>query len=356
MKIGILTFVGTQSHGACLQAYALKEAIKELGGDADVINYHCAKIDAVKTDKLILKGKSIKKRVGTILKRPIYKKRFGKFEAFETEFLGLGQTVTKEEMGSLYERIIVGSDQIWNTEITGNDFTYFLDSISDSSRKFSYAASLGIDAFPRSLEEKCLSMVKDFSRINVREESLKNYLNSKIDREISCVIDPTQLISYDKWNRIAGDTPIESGDYMFVHAPDESDAEWENIYRIAIENNLKIIYQTNRIYRKKGCKCLYSVSPTEYLNYVKFSKYVVTGSFHTLSFSLIFGRSFLCTDSMIKGRNSRLNNLLEIAGCSERMTYNTDNVRNAPIGYEKVWQRLRSAADYSRQKLNEMLK
>lgn len=356
MKIGILTFVGTQSHGACLQAYALKEAVKELGGDADIINYHCAKIDAVKTDKLILKGKSLKKKAGTFLKRPVYRKRFEKFEKFESKMLKLGQVVTREKMGSLYDRIIVGSDQVWNTDITGNDFTYFLDNISDSRKKYSYAASLGVDAFPQSTEEKCLSLINDFSCVNVREENLKNYLSSKTDMEISCVIDPTQLISRDKWCRIAGDIPIESGDYMFVHAPTENIDEWNNIYKIAEENNLKIIYQTNKIYRKKSCKCLYSVSPTEYLNYIKFSKYVVTGSFHTLSFSLIFGINFLCTDSMVKGRNSRLSNLLEIAGCADRMTCNANTVRNSPVDYENVWKKLDSASHYSRKKLNEILK
>ena len=35
--IGILTFIGTQSHGACLQAYALKEKITEIKTRKDVI-------------------------------------------------------------------------------------------------------------------------------------------------------------------------------------------------------------------------------------------------------------------------------------------------------------------------------
>lgn len=356
MKIGILTFVGTQSHGACLQAYALKEAARELGSEVDIINYHCEKIDSVKNEKFILKGKSLKKHIGVILKRPIYRNRFSKFEEFEKKMLGLERIVTREEMDGLYDRIIVGSDQIWNTEITGNDFTYFLDNVTDSKKKLSYAASLGIDFFPKDSEEKCISLINRFSKVNVRENSLKDYLSSKLNKDISCVIDPTQLISREKWDDIAGEIPLESGEYMFVHAPNESVSEWEIIYRIARENNFKIIYQTNKIYRKKGCKCLYCVSPTEYLNYIKFSKYVVTGSFHTLSFSLIFGRNFLCTDSMVKGRNSRLSNLLEIAGCSDRMTFNADNVKNVSIDYKNVRKRLKLTSDCSREKLKEMLK
>ena len=42
--IGILTFVGTQSHGACLQAYALKRKITELGYEARIIPYQCPEL------------------------------------------------------------------------------------------------------------------------------------------------------------------------------------------------------------------------------------------------------------------------------------------------------------------------
>ena len=37
MKIGILTYIGTQSHGCCLQAYALRNLLIERNVDAEVI-------------------------------------------------------------------------------------------------------------------------------------------------------------------------------------------------------------------------------------------------------------------------------------------------------------------------------
>jgi len=39
MKIGILTFHGADNYGAVLQAYALKETVKTLGNDVEIINY-----------------------------------------------------------------------------------------------------------------------------------------------------------------------------------------------------------------------------------------------------------------------------------------------------------------------------
>ena len=42
--IGILTFIGTQSHGACLQAYALKKKITGLGYEVSIIPYQCPEL------------------------------------------------------------------------------------------------------------------------------------------------------------------------------------------------------------------------------------------------------------------------------------------------------------------------
>ena len=41
----------------------------------------------------------------------------------------------------MYDAVVVGSDQIWNLDITGNDFNFFLP--FDGIKKYSYAASIG---------------------------------------------------------------------------------------------------------------------------------------------------------------------------------------------------------------------
>lgn len=355
MKIGILTFVGTQSHGACWQAYALKRTVERLGHEAEIINYHCDKIDAVKADKYPSHAKGIKK-IGAYLKYPIYRSRFDKFELFEQNMLQLSSEMTADQIEQAYDRVIVGSDQIWNLDITGGDNTFFLPMVKDQRKKLSYAASLGTDSFAESDEAKCIGWLSDFAYINVREESLRTYLSNRMDREISCVIDPTQLLKQKEWDELAGKVPNIKGKYLYVHAPNETIENWEAIYAIAERYNLKIVYQTNRIYQKKGCRCLYSVSPEEYLNNIKFAAFVVTGSFHTLSFSLLFGRQFLCTESMIKGRNSRITNLLHFADCESRLLSSEQINTLEDIDYMTVQGKLQTHVEFSMSRLESMLK
>ena len=45
MKIGIITFQNAVNYGAVLQTYALQHTIEKLGGNSEIINYQCKKIN-----------------------------------------------------------------------------------------------------------------------------------------------------------------------------------------------------------------------------------------------------------------------------------------------------------------------
>lgn len=55
-----MTFVGTQSHGACLQAYALQRKIRELGFDARIIPYQCRELKKEMDKRLPTAGEALK--------------------------------------------------------------------------------------------------------------------------------------------------------------------------------------------------------------------------------------------------------------------------------------------------------
>ena len=317
--IGILTFIGTQSHGACWQAFALKTELKELGYETEIIDYIAPGIKQAKENKYPKNNKNWKKKLGAIKRLPVLKQRWKKFDEFEKQYLEIN--VRKEYLDTeKYDAVIVGSDQVWNLEITGNDYNFFLADLQPGKQKWTYAASLGVDAFPEEAKERCVALLQSFSFLNVREDSLRAYLQPMLpDKQIHTVLDPTLLLSGEKWKSIVPKTPLEKEPYLLVHYPEDTSAVWNQIMQIAKEKNLKILYITNRIKKKKGCQCLYAVSPVEYLQYIYYADMVVTGSFHTLSFSLTFHKNFWCTRSMIAERNSRLSNLLNVAGCEDRL-------------------------------------
>ena len=88
MKIGILTFHCAHNYGAVLQAYALQEAVKELGYDVEIINYRPAYlIDIYKpfSVKRIFSGSIkliLKKFLRSILMYPKNLKRWKVFNSF----------------------------------------------------------------------------------------------------------------------------------------------------------------------------------------------------------------------------------------------------------------------------------
>ena len=348
--IGILTFIGTQSHGACLQAYALQRKIKEMGYEARIIPYQCSELKKEMDKRLPSAGGSLKKRAGALIRYPVIRDRYRKFSAFERKYLGIEKLTSAIDF-SEYNRIIAGSDQIWNLEITGGDYRFFMEGI-DPQKKATYAASLGTDTFSEETEKKCLDLIDEIPFINVREKSLKEYLEKKLpDRKVGLVLDPTQLIEGAEWKKLAGDKPIRKKKYMLVHFPAENAGTWEIIREIAEKKGLEIVFLTNRIKTKNGCHCIYSADPLEYLNLVRYADFVVTGSFHTLSFSLLFERRFLCTKAMIGSRNSRLASLLDLAGLSDRILTETWN--DSPIDYKKTRERLLEEREYSTARLKE---
>ncbi len=353
MKIGILTFIGTQSHGACLQAYALKECLNKFGYEVEIINYVSSGIVENRNKLIPWKAKGLKRKLGALKNYPIVNKRIKKFLSFEKKYLKISKYNNTID-AVLYDAIICGSDQVWNPEITKNDTTFFLEFLKNNTRKLTYAVSLGIPKFPKDLEEKYISLIKKFEYINVREKELKNYLQKYIpQKKIEVVLDPTQLISKEIWENLIDSKPLIKIPYMLVHYPYMNDETWNKIYEISNEKNLNIIFITNKIKKYRNVRCLYSVSPIEYLNYIKYAEVIVTGSFHTLSFSLIFNKEFWCTQSSILNRNSRISNLLNYASLSNRLL---QNYNHSIINYDRVNKYLDKEREKSLSILQEMIK
>ena len=70
MKVALLSFHNALNYGACLQAYALQEAVSEMGADCEYIDYMNSKREEIyKTSARIgtaLKKKDIKELVKTV--------------------------------------------------------------------------------------------------------------------------------------------------------------------------------------------------------------------------------------------------------------------------------------------------
>ena len=197
-KIGILTFHNVINYGGVLQCMALQDFLKAYNYEVEVINYKSKHIG--KNNKLI-KFSSPSNLIKSVLTLPfnyIRKKRYNNF--IKNNLILTNDVKNYDELKKLceekYDYVIIGSDQVWNSEITENEAdVYFLENIN--VKKISYAASTGDDKIIDI--NRIIKNSNDFEAISVREESTYNKLLShNIKAELN--VDPTLLLRTEYWN------------------------------------------------------------------------------------------------------------------------------------------------------------
>lgn len=358
MKIGILTFVNTSNYGAALQAFALQHYFKRCGAECDLIRYDCKRVTQAHDPAFLWKRKGLKKLSAPLL-YPIYKKRRALFRKFEEQYLTFSapcNAQNAQEILAQYDRIVVGSDQVWNTDITGNDLGFFLGSLRDSAGKCSYAASIGRSYFTEAEEKVCLPLLKQFSVLSVREESTREKLAAQLHRtDISCDLDPT-LLYPDEWAQFISETN-PNGDYIFMYLIPEKPELMAKIRAFAEKEHCGLILLKKGMGRQPGCRIVNVASPADFLNYVYHAKYVISGSFHVLCFSLIFEKDFYMTSSIQPERSARMRDLLTKLGAESRMIFPPEyQIVPAKLDYPEIGRRLAEMRRSSEETAQRILK
>ncbi len=341
MKIGILTFTDTTNYGASLQAYALQQALTGKGQQVEIISYTNENVYAMHDPYGVFKWHGVKKLLAPFAFR-VYRKRQEKFKEFEGKYCTFSNRCEKATFAKFtgrYDRIVVGSDQVWNTDITGDDRTFFLDSIPDRKKKYSYAASVGTGYFSNNAG-KYEKLLKEFSLISVREEETAETLKKSIGRDdVTCDVDPTLLIRHQWIDFVNDENPY--GDYILMYLTPEGKDLLNAVREFARKAGCKIILLKKSVVRRKGIRVINVASPADFINLVAHAKHIVTGSFHALCFSIIFEKSFYTTSSTEKSRHGRLVNMLNVLGLTDRNISGPDyRFAENKIDYHSVNNRL----------------
>jgi len=337
MKTGILTYHNTRNCGAILQAYALQKILANIGVDSEIIDYRCSKIDEAYRIKKLDEIKSIKEFIKWTLTINSAKKSQKKFNEFKSKYLKLSEPYFKNTINKandLYNAYITGSDQVWNFNLNGNDYTYLLDFASDSKKKLSYAASMGSKSMSKENEEIFAKSLLNYDGISVREKTLKAYVDVAIGIDSTLVLDPTLLLTKDDYNFASQE--IEEK-YIFVYTV----ASTPNIEKAAKElskiTGYKIIWGHMSYRKKKGVINKTDISPNEFINYIKNAEYVLTSSFHGMALSIVMEKQFFYDlDTKKENNNSRLETLAEVLGLQERELTAEKYNFNKDINYLKI--------------------
>lgn len=325
MRVGILTFHNTNNYGAELQAFALSTVIRKMGHDVELIDYRNPSVSEGETPKMPSLKQLIRHPRSSFLSMTTYHhfvQRHNSFSCFRKQYEMRSPLVcSQQEMESRYDAVIVGSDQVWNPEITGNDLTYFLTEADSSKvRKIAYAASFGYEAFPRTLYAPCSKALADFHAISVREKSGLSIVESLCGRKARQVLDPTLLLDTMAWQNAAC-SRIEDGDYVFAYIVAEHEKALAYARSYAREHKMKLLvsecYSSIPSLHIRNNKS--SASPEEFLSLIQHARLVVTSSFHGLALALSLGTDvrFSLVSEDKQNKNSRLTSLAELAGVED---------------------------------------
>ena len=339
-KIGVLTFHNPINYGGILQAYALQTFLKKNNFDCEIINYNSMHIK--RSNSLIFNQgkktstKTIIKNLITIIPNVVRKKNYNKFIRRN---LYLSERIEKKDFVSYcnnnYESIIVGSDQVWNVDITKDEKDiYFLKNIQ--CNKNSYAASAGTDS--KENIDAILNNTKKFNNISIREESTCKILRDK-GVNVEQNVDPVILLKSEEWSKFSYNIKDKNkSGYILLYILEEN----KNIKKIA--EKIKDIYKIDKIKtfskKKYGIKKIKSIGtsgPKEFLNAFYNSKVVLTNSFHGTVFSIIFKKDFYVL--LPNKRSERIVSILRLFGLENRIVSNINDISRIyleGIDYENV--------------------
>lgn len=369
MKAGIITFASAHNYGALLQAYASQKYLKNLGIDAEIINYRPSAIDNVYKLYRIKKSKYLPVKIARKIKVIIDTKtnnkwkikKFNNFESFINNKLNTTRPYYSLEQIQAdcndYDILIAGSDQIWNTDLT-KDFqsAYFLDFGKKDAIRIAYAASLGRDDIDRDYEELYRRYLKNFDYISVREPSMIPIFQELTDKKIENTVDPTLLLDKKDFDDLKKESRFAGKDYIYAHFINKDEKVVEFGDMLSAQLGYPVLHNLANPSFENELECHYDEKVEEIISMVENAKIIVSNSFHLTVLALIYRKPFITVPH--KKRPERMKNLLQMVDLENHLI---EDVRIMPpletleIDYDRVHEKLREIRKDSYEFLNKSL-
>lgn len=327
MKIGIITYHCADNYGAVLQCYALQEVIKRMGHDVKIIDYRNPVVlndYVVKFNLPSMLLYALTFKFNYFLKYiPSYclrKKRQEKFENFRRQYLNRTKQVGRDEIAQDFDRIIIGSDQMWTIACCKKyEPVYFGDFVRPKSCKlYGYAISSKGDFFMPLSASDLKRVTGNFENISFRESRISELVKLVTGHEYPVCIDPTLLTNSTIWDSIINKDWASQKYVVTYQARWPAAPNFNAIDNIAKEyaqrHNYKVISLNSR-----------GRSIEDFVSIIKYAKAVFTSSFHATVFSIIFNtpfKSFCLHD----GNDDRYLNLLRLLDLEKNIVESFDKV------------------------------
>lgn len=324
--IGILTFHCADNYGAMLQAFGLKNHLLEKGLNVEIIDYRPPYMTGRHWWMPFIPARDFL----YALKEWIYHLQMGKsfflrrnnMKSFRRKYLiekGQKQIFFMYQFRNLsYRCYIVGSDQIWNPDITfGLRKAYFGAFESKNKKKvIAYAASLGGTELSGEYDDEFARLLRFVNAVSVREKEAVPYIKRFFQGDVTVVPDPVLLLKQEAWQKVE----VLSGrsGYILIYMTERNDTLIACAKKLSYIKKLPVIELRSEA--GKGDITFitdYVAGPSEFLGYIHGADYVLTNSFHGIAFSIIYHKKFQAF--LHKSLGVRLRNILEICELEDRI-------------------------------------
>lgn len=313
-KALIITYYEAPNYGAFLQAYSMQEFLKENGVDAKICRHMANKtniINWILDKKVSSSGLDYRNRLKDNIDQA---QQYFRFDADgENDF----------------DLAIIGSDEVWNIKnLTAVHLPIFFQPSKRAKKTVAYAVCAG------SCEAKHLKLlpytsgIRKLNAVSVRDAHTCELAKVMLVSNPVRTLDPTFLYKFDK--EIPPRNVNEQ--YLLVYTYGLDKKSIRKIRNLAQKEKLKII--------ATGSLCDWAdenpiPAPFEWLSLIRYSKYVITSTFHGTVFSIQMNKQFIT----IGTTSNKVQSLLDELGlidCLRNDDWNAEYFLNNVIDYKRV--------------------
>ncbi|NRG26318.1 polysaccharide pyruvyl transferase family protein, partial [Bacillus circulans] len=237
----------------------------------------------------------------------------------ETKFSISDDNISKELLDQ-YDFFITGSDQVWNPYFRYGSSIDFL-TFAPKNKRVAYAPSFGITDIPSQYVGNYQVWLSEMSSLSIREKAGKEIIKKLTGRESEVLVDPTLMLTKEKWLSIAKPSPNKpTKNYILTYFFGGVSEEIRNrIKKISKENNLEIVNLADITDLET-----FIAGPSEFLDYINSASLFCTNSFHGCVFSILMQIPFIAfqREGNIPSMNSRIETLLSTFNLQSRFSTN----------------------------------
>lgn len=347
-KALITTFHCCPNYGAVLQAYGLQEYLSSLFSDVQILDY---RPQSLVGQYKYINTYSFASIFMSLWSLPSFYRKRKAFKRFEKNLHITAESFSHKEDISLqaFDYSFLGSDQIWNPQITsGFDSVYFGDiPLPSDTRTIAYAASIGKSFFTEEEAVQFKALTARIDEISMREEEAQDLVQKVTGRTAAVVVDPTILSGCDCFKKFIH--KVRYSHYIFVYTLRPNSGAIEVANQIAKSKGLRIVQVSGlrKDLHSPKHKVIYDAGVEDFLSLIYHADYVVTDSFHGTAFSILFHKEFITIPH--KTRGGRMVSLLSKAGLLSRLSEQaTEDLLGEGIDWSDVDKRIGKVREESR--------